>query len=325
MDRTLVSRLHTTDEQAALLQQTLHQHTACFNAVTDEGFHTGCSNGIELHKRTYYDLRAQHPHLPSQLVCAARVKATEAVKSALARLKKGHKTRAPHSRLCPIRYDARSSWVKWETRTCSLATIKGRVHLPFAIPAHAHKYLGSKVCSAELCSRKGRYTLHVVVSLPDPVISPSHDHVLCKRIVEHAAAGSAIVLENLTHIRARALLRKGEGQRHLHSWSFAQFHSFLIYKAQEKGISVVKVDSRHTSQTCSRCGDQARQNRRSQSLRLCRLCGLSEHADLNASRNIAEKHLASLGTSLAGGSPSDGLSSPSSDEGQVPAQRAWGL
>ncbi|GHO50882.1 hypothetical protein KSX_90450 [Ktedonospora formicarum] len=88
---------------------------------------------------------------------------------------------------------------------------------------------------------------------------------------------------------------------------------------------MVKVDPRHTSQTCSRCGHQARQNRRSQSLFLCRVCGFSVHADVNASRNIAEKHLASLGTSLAGGPPSDGLLSPSSDEGQALALQAQGL
>ncbi|GHO49840.1 RNA-guided endonuclease InsQ/TnpB family protein [Ktedonospora formicarum] len=375
MDRTLVLQLQPTHEQAKHLQQTVQEHTACFNAVADEGFTSGCCNGIELHKRTYYDLRAQYPHLPAQLVCAARVKATEAVKSALDRLKKGRKASAPRSRLCPIRYDQRSYWVKWNSHTCSLATVEGRVHLSFTVPKQAQKYIGGTVCSADLCSRKGTYTLHVVVRLPDPLVLSSddvigvdlglnhpavtshrhflgerrwkeqerrlfrlrrklqakgtksakrhlrklsgklfrqrkdHDHVLSKRIVEHATAGSTIVLENLTHIRSRARLRKGEGQRRLHSWSFAQFHSFLSYKAQEKGIEVVKVDPRHTSQTCSRCGHQARNNRRSQSLFLCRACGLSVHADLNAARNIREKHLASLGTSLAGGSQSDGLSS----------------
>ncbi|WP_220197544.1 zinc ribbon domain-containing protein [Ktedonospora formicarum] len=94
----------------------------------------------------------------------------------------------------------------------------------------------------------------------------------------------------------------------MHSWSFAQFHAFLSYKAQEKGIDVVKIDPRHTSQTCSRCGHQARNNRRSQSLFLCRVCGFSLNADLNASRNIREKYLASLGTSLASGLLSDDLS-----------------
>jgi hypothetical protein len=38
---------------------------------------------VELHNRTYYPLRAQYPNLPAQLVCSSRVKATEALKSAL--------------------------------------------------------------------------------------------------------------------------------------------------------------------------------------------------------------------------------------------------
>lgn len=50
---------------------------------------TSCGNGVELHKQTSYPLRASYPDLPAQLVCAARVKAIEAVKSALDRRKKG--------------------------------------------------------------------------------------------------------------------------------------------------------------------------------------------------------------------------------------------
>src|SRR5258708_23955899 len=83
MDRTITVQLKPTPEQARGLKTTLEQHTACFNAVAHEGFTTACSNGVELHKRTYYSLRAQFPELPAQLVCAARVRATEAVKSAL--------------------------------------------------------------------------------------------------------------------------------------------------------------------------------------------------------------------------------------------------
>lgn len=332
---------------------------------------------MELHKRTYYPLRTTYSDLPAQLVCAARVRATEAVKSALDRRKKGRKTSPPHARLCPIRYDQRSYWVKWEVMTCSLATTDGRVELPFVVPPYASMYIGGKVCSADLCYRKGHYTLHVVVNIPDPVVAPSsevvgvdlglnrpavtsnkhflgerrwkeqerrifrlkrklqakgtksakrhlkklsgkllrqrkdHDHVLSKRIVQHTPAGSTIVLENLTNIRSHVKMKKHtETQRRLHSWSFAQLYAFLAYKAQEKGITVTKVDSRHTSQTCSRCGHQARNNRRSQSLFLCRECGYCLNADLNASVNIREKYLsslASLGTPLAGGSLSDGL------------------
>src|SRR2546421_4767295 len=397
MDRTIKVQLNPTPEQAQSLKATLEQHTACFNAVALEGFTTQCSNGVELHKRTYYPLRAQYPDLPSQLVCAARVKATEGVKSALTwkvkhekaypkqvekAVKKGKPApvfkpiKCPHSEMACIRYDQRSYWVKWDTLTCSLATVNGRVELPFTVPAHLMQYVGSKVCSADLCYRKGRFTLHIVVSLPQPIVPPSHevigvdlglnrpavtsnrhflgerrwkeqerrifrlrrklqkkgsqsakrhlkklsgkrfrqrkdhDHVLSKRIVQNAHPGATIVVENLSHMRERAQMRKGEGQRRLHSWSFAQFHAFLSYKAEARGMLVVSIDPRHTSQTCSRCGYQARNNRRSQSLFHCRCCGYQLNADFNASLNIREKHLvflANLGISSTGGSSSSGL------------------
>src|SRR5690242_18460001 len=83
MDRTIIAQLHPTEEQAQILKRTIEEYTACFNVVADLGFTSQCSNGVELHKSTYYDLRQQYPDLPAQLVCAARVKATEAVKSAL--------------------------------------------------------------------------------------------------------------------------------------------------------------------------------------------------------------------------------------------------
>ena len=145
------------------------------------------------------------------------------------------------------------------------------------------------------------------------------DHVLSKRIVQHTPQGSTIVLENLKHIRESSKIGKSkenDTKRRLHSWSFAQFHSFLSYKAQEQGMRVVKVDPRHTSQTCSRCGYQHRSNRRSQSLFKCRHCGYSCNADFNASLNIRNKYVASLallGISLESGLPSSNLSSQSSD------------
>ncbi|HEY3992084.1 MAG TPA: transposase [Ktedonobacteraceae bacterium] len=409
MDRTIVAQLNPIPEQAEILKRTLQEYTACFNEVARTGFETECSNGVELHKQTYYPLRSQCPDLPAQLVCAARVKATEAVKSALTwkqkhavrypklvakALKRGKPVpkfkpvRCPQSESAPIRYDARSYWVKWQSLTCSLASVAGRQEMSFTVPKHAMQYIGGKVCSADLCFHHGRYFLHIVVSIPDPVVEASeevigvdlglnrpavtsnrhflgerrwkeqerrifrlrrklqkrgtksaqrhlkklsgqlfrqrkdHDHVLSKRIVQHATPGSTIVLENLTNIRDNVTHKKGEGQRRMHSWSFAQFHSFLSYKAQARGIAVVKVDPRHTSQTCSQCGHQARNNRRSQSLFLCRSCGYCLNADYNASKNIRDKHLAclaSVGTpSLVGIPVKMPIVSTLRSEGQAP-------
>jgi IS605 OrfB family transposase len=81
------------------------------------------------------------------------------------------------------------------------------------------------------------------------------DHVLSKQIVQSVAPGAMIVLENLTDIRKRTKVRrKTQTSRRVHSWSFAQLQGFIMYKAEERGCTVVAVDPRHTSQACSRCG-----------------------------------------------------------------------
>jgi putative transposase len=126
------------------------------------------------------------------------------------------------------------------------------------------------------------------------------DHVLSKRIVSSVSPGSTIVLENLSDIRESSRIRRGKQnktvdlKRRFHSWTFAQLSDFISYKAAERGIRVERIDPRHTSQTCSKCGYQHRANRRSQSLFLCRHCGYCLNADLNAAKNIREKYLASL-------------------------------
>src|SRR5689334_89741 len=211
MDRTIVVQLKPTKEQVAILDRTMQEHTACFNAVAREGFETECSNGVELHKRTYYPLRAEHPDLPAQLVCAARVKATEAVKSALTwrkkhaarypklveKAKKRGKepptfkpVRCPQSKSAPIRYDARSYWVKWENMTASLATVAGRLEMTFTVPKHATQYVGGTVCSADLCFHHGRYFLHIVVALPAPVVAPASEVIGVDLGLNHPAVTS---------------------------------------------------------------------------------------------------------------------------------------
>ena len=47
------------------------------------GWQQNEKNGIELHRALYYPLKADYPELVSDLHVQARVKATEAIKSAL--------------------------------------------------------------------------------------------------------------------------------------------------------------------------------------------------------------------------------------------------
>lgn len=79
MQRTIRVQLQPEEETIKVLTQTIEQYTWSFNAVCQLGWDNKVTNGVALHKQTYYDHRAK-TGLPSQLVCAARVKATEAMK-----------------------------------------------------------------------------------------------------------------------------------------------------------------------------------------------------------------------------------------------------
>jgi putative transposase len=125
-------------------------------------------NSKTLHKATYYQVKELWSKLPSQLICAARIKATETLKAAFTCRKQGKKVSQPKSKLCPIRYDQRSYRVNWTKHQVSLATAQGRQFLNFEVAGHAQKYTKYPVDSADLLYRKGNFWLHVVVSLPDP-------------------------------------------------------------------------------------------------------------------------------------------------------------
>jgi IS605 OrfB family transposase len=195
--RTIRIQLKPTPEQAHLLHQTMQEYTACFNEVCQIADAEQISNGVELHRLTYANQRAT-TSLPSQLICAARVKATEAMKSVIARRKKqiqkhrlqedaARKTgkpvkplrlaHTPQSALCAIRYDARSFRLDRDSRRVSLVhvqqegQIRNRATMAVSVPAYYEQYLTPhwQQDSAELIYRKGTYWLHMVVSCETPL------------------------------------------------------------------------------------------------------------------------------------------------------------
>ena len=368
MQRTIRLKLTPSVAQAANLAETSRQFTAVFNAVCAVGWEQQITNGVKLHHATYYPLKADYPALVSDLLVQARVKATEAVKSAFALQKKGRKTGMPSSDACPPRYNVHTYTVDWESQTVRMRMIGGRQTIRFNVPDYNTDYAGYPTDSADLIFRHGRWWLHVVVTIPTPDIEPTdqivgvdlgivrpavtsnnqflgerawkategelfhlkralqkkgtksakrhlkrvrgkqarfrrnNDHILSKQIVAAIEPGGTIVLENLTDIRKRTKIRrKTETSRRVHSWSFAQLKSFIAYKAEDRGCTVVAVDPRHTSQACSCCGHTVRNNRRSRGRFVCRACGFELHADLNAARNIAAKYHARSGISGEGG------------------------
>ena len=395
MQRTIRLPLLPTDDQQAVLLETVQQYTECFNAVAAYGWEHGEKNGVELHKATYYPLREAHPRLPSQLVISARVKATEAVKSAFTwKVKKKREfpkkvaralargkpaptfkpVRCPRSDISSIRYDQRS--YAFHGDHVSLATVAGRQVIGVHLYPYARRLLAQSIeyDSADLIVRKGRFWLHLTVTLPDiesvpngevigvdfgitrPAVASNNrffgkrswknterryfrlkralqskgsdsakrhlkrlshkvsrfrldcDHVVSRQLVQSVSPGTTIVIENLMEIRSNTKQRSKPQKRAMHEWSFNRLRDLLMYKAEERGCMAVGVDPRYTSQRCSRCGHIHRSNRRSQSRFKCRKCGFELNADLNGSRNIAVKYLASVGIADAGGLLSTSLS-----------------
>jgi transposase len=61
----------------------------------------------------------------------------------------------------------------------------------------------------------------------------------------------------------------------------------IKYKAEQKGINVIFINPKFTSQRCSKCGYIDKENRPTQELFLCKKCGFKTNADYNASQNLA--------------------------------------
>ncbi len=116
------------------------------------------------------------------------------------------------------------------------------------------------------------------------------DHKISRKIIEIATENHAgIVLEDLQNIRQTAKTQKSF-QYSLNSWSFYQVKTFIDYKAKLRGIPVAYIDPRNTSKMCSRCG---RIGSRIDKIFRC-LCGHVDHADVNASFNIAQRKQTSV-------------------------------
>jgi IS605 OrfB family transposase len=114
------------------------------------------------------------------------------------------------------------------------------------------------------------------------------NHKISKQIISLLPEGCTIVLEDLKWIT-----NKNRGKRlnkSIGTWSYFQLEEFLTYKAEEKDITIVKVDPHFTSQKCSHCGHTEKRNRIKGNFKCCE-CGFSLNADLNAARNIKQKHL----------------------------------
>jgi IS605 OrfB family transposase len=177
VQRTIRLRLRPSADQANALADTARQFTSAFNQAASMGWSAGIGNATKLHYLVYYPVKHAHPTLVSDLVNQARVKAAEAVRSALALKKLGRRFNQPHSIACPPRYNKHTYRPDWASGTLRLSTTVGRLVVPFSVPTYAAKYAGGAPDTADLIQRDGQWWLHAVVSVPAPVVSATEDVV----------------------------------------------------------------------------------------------------------------------------------------------------
>jgi putative transposase len=161
--------------------------------------------------------------------------------------------------------------------------------------------------SAQRGSKNRRRQLDVVANRYRKVAYQRRDfhHQLARRLVTRY---DTIVLEDL-HIKSMCRSAAGTLEapgvhvgakrglnRSILDAGWGKFISILTGKAEEAGRQVIQVNPRNTSQTHWRCG---RRGCRVSVLFWCPSCLMSEHADVNAARNILRAGLAHLAANAA--------------------------
>ena len=132
--------------------------------------------------------------------------------------------------------------------------------------------------------KQGRYKEVKEIKQRESQIVRDQNHKIAKKIIDIAVQNACgIKMEQLDGIRNNR--KQARSFRYsLHSWSFYQLQQFIEYKAKLNGVTVAYVDPSYTSQQCSRCGLIGN---RDDKVFSCSHCGHVDHADVNASFNIA--------------------------------------
>lgn len=124
----------------------------------------------------------------------------------------------------------------------------------------------------------------------------AHDrlHKLSRAVVEFTKRfpDPCIALEDLKDMR-ESIDYGTRMNRRLHAMPFRATQVFIAYKAAFEGIPIASVEAAYTSQGCAltACEHVERANRKRKRFK-CKSCGHQDHADRNASVNVAKRGLA---------------------------------
>lgn len=128
-------------------------------------------------------------------------------------------------------------------------------------------------------------------------LAKQHEHVANQR-KDIALKAANELLESYDMIAHEELQVKNMVKNHHLAKSISDagwgiFFNILESKAKQTlGKKVIAVDPKYTSQTCSKCGHVAADNRKTQAEFKCQSCGFELNADWNAARNILHRAVA---------------------------------
>ncbi|WP_288046383.1 transposase [Methanothermococcus sp.] len=135
-------------------------------------------------------------------------------------------------------------------------------------------------------------------------------HKVSKMIVDFAVENetSKIIIGELNKGISNINIGRKNNEK-LHRIPFGRLVSMIMYKAEEKGITVEQVNEAYTSQTCSNCGVVKKSNRKFRGLYVCSNCGTVLNADINSALNILKK-VYGVALNLLNGDRGSGLGHP---------------
>jgi len=101
------------------------------------------------------------------------------------------------------------------------------------------------------------------------------------RVKDMSASAAGTVQAPGRNVRAKSGLN-----RSILAQGWSAFATMLAWKMEAAGGRLIAVPAAGTSETCSRCDFRDALNRKTQARFSCLACGHTEHADINAARNI---------------------------------------
>ena len=104
------------------------------------------------------------------------------------------------------------------------------------------------------------------------------------RIANMTASAKGTLEQPGTNVRPKSGLN-----RRILDQGWGEFRRQIGYKQTWKGGTLLLIDARNTSRTCSQCGHASRDNRRDQASFRCVVCGHAANADSNAAINILRR------------------------------------